>query len=379
MRDLTSGAGQKLGAHLLSRRGVLGAGAAVLAPMHARAQAVPFDAIVGEGAGAVARFATLQAAVAAAPATGVGPYRVFVGRGEWREKLIIDKPNVQLIGADRAGSIITHDTAAGMCRPDGNAWGTWGCATLIVRAPGFRAENLTIENAFDYVADLAAPQFERIGSNGAQAVALMLDAGADQTVLERVSVLGHQDTLFVDAGRTLVRDCLVSGSVDFIFGAGAAWFEGCELRSRYRPGLQRNHGWVAAPSTARTQQYGLVFNGCRLTREASVPLASVALGRAWRPTRTFADGRYGDPDAVGHAAFRDCWMDEHISADGWDEMGYTDRSGGRVFLSPQEARFGEYGSTGPGAFVNRRRPQLSPSAARSMRRSNVLADWEMEE
>ncbi len=159
MRDLTSGAGRKLGAPLLSRRALLGAGAAVLASAHARA---PYDAIVGEGAGAVARFATLQAAIAAAPATGVGPYRVFVGRGEWREKLIIDKPNVQLIGADRAGSIITHDTAAGMRRPDGNAWGTWGCATLIVRAPGFRAENLTIENVFDYVADLAAPQFERI-------------------------------------------------------------------------------------------------------------------------------------------------------------------------------------------------------------------------
>lgn len=117
------------------------------------------------------------------------------------------------------------------------------------------------------------------------------------------------------------------------------------------------------------------FESCRLTREAAAPPASVALGRPWRPARQFADGRYGDPDALGMAAFLRCWMDDHISADGWDEMGYPDREGTRVFLQPSEARFGEFASEGPGAFVNRRRPQLRPGPARAISRDHVLSGW----
>ena len=139
--------------------------------------------------------------------------------------------------------------------------------------------------------------------------------------------------------------------------------------------MQRNHGWVAVPSTPRRQPFGLTFLDCRLTREAQVPLASVALGRPWRPARDFPDGRHGDPDAVGAAAFIRCWMDDHISADGWDEMGYAAPNGTRVFLQPSEARFGEYGSTGPGAFANRRRPQLTPRQAALYTPARVLEGW----
>lgn len=332
-----------------------------------------FDAAVGADAAGARRFETLGAALAAAP-TGDAPYRVFLGEGRYHEKVVIERANVSLIGASQA-AVISYDTAAGMRAPDGQAWGTWRCATLSVKAPGFSARNLTIENAFDYVADLSHPQFERVGSNGAQAVALMLADGSDRALFENVRVTGHQDTLFVNAGRGLFRNCFISGSVDFIFGAGAMYFDRCELQSRYRPLMQRNHGWVAVPSTARDQAYGLVFDRCRLTREAQVPLASVALGRAWRPARDFPDGHYGDANALGMAAFLHCWMDDHISADGWDEMGYAVRDGSRIFLEPNEARFGEYQSVGPGAFANRRRPQLRASEARAITQAHVLNGW----
>jgi pectinesterase len=102
----------------------------------------------------------------------------------------------------------------------------------------------------------------------------------------------------------------------------------------------------------------------------------VVLGRPWRPSRSFADGRYGDPQAVGAAAFIRCYMGDHISADGWDEMGYQSKSGAKVYLSPAQARFAEFGSTGPGAFENRRRPWLSPDAARAFNRQHVLGGWD---
>jgi hypothetical protein len=56
-------------------------------------------------------------------------------------------------------------------------------------------------------------------------------------------------------------------------------------------------------------------------------------------------------------------------------MGYAARSGERVFLEPGEARLAEFGSTGPGAFIDRRRPQLSAAQARAMTQNAVLTGW----
>lgn len=332
-----------------------------------------FDAVVAAGDGGT--HASLAAAIADAPADGQRPWRIRVGRGRWYGKLVIDKPNIHLIGDDRAACVITHDTAAGMRRPDGEPWGTWGCASVIVRAPDFAAHNLTIENAFDYVGNLGSPDFQPIGPNGLQAVALMLAGDADRSFFEHVDFIGHQDTLFADAGRSLFRDCHVSGSVDFIFGAGRALFEDCEITSRFRPGKPRQ-GYVAVPSTPAVQEQGLVFSRCRLTREAAVPDRSVALGRAWRPGKTFPDGKYGDPSALGNAVFLSCWMDAHIDSDpGWDPMGYTARGGEKVKLDPLDARLFEYDSRGPGAARSATRRWLDASQAAGYAPDKVLAGW----
>lgn len=334
-----------------------------------------FDAVVATAPrDGVPTFSSVGEALAAAPAGGDKPFRILITKGRWHEKLRVDKPHVHFIGEERASTVLTFDAAAGMPRPDGEPWGTWGCASVIVRAPDFRASNLTIENAFDYVGNLATPKFEPIGPNGAQAVALMLDAGSDRAFFERVDFIGHQDTLFTDAGRSFFRDCRIIGSVDFIFGGGNALFEGCELHSRFRPGKERQ-GYVGVPCTPSAQEYGLTFVRCRLTRDAEIADGSVALGRAWRPGRTFPDGKYGDPDAVGAAVYLSCWMDAHIDARGWDEMAYTARDGRRVMLVPGDARLFEHGSSGPGARRSDSRRLLSHERVAAYSRERVLAGW----
>jgi pectinesterase len=336
-----------------------------------------FDAVVGQpisGLPDIPVYGSIAAALAAAPSKAIQPHRIHVGLGRWHEKLLIEKPNIHLVGAHRTGSVLCFDAAAGMQRPDGQPWGTWGCASVTVRAPGFQASNLSIENDFDYIGNLRAPQFEAIGPNGAQAVALMLAEGSDRSLLEDVDIIGHQDTLFVESGRSLFRNCLISGSVDFIFGAGQAFLERCEIISRYRPGKERQ-GYIAVPSTPETRRYGLVFSRCRLQREAEIPDASVALGRAWRPGRKFADGQYGDPAAIGSAVYLNCWMDAHIDPKGWDAMAYTARNGERVLLQPEQARLFEYASTGPGARLTPGRRQLDSHTQGQYARKHVLGDW----
>ncbi|GMV30379.1 MAG: hypothetical protein AMXMBFR59_25040 [Rhodanobacteraceae bacterium] len=105
-----------------------------------------------------------------------------------------------------------------------------------------------------------------------------------------------------------------------------------------------------------------------LSRERAVPDASVALGRPWRPTREFADGRYGDPAVSGNASYVDCWMDAHIDVNGWDAMNYVARDGSRVAFDPRDARLGEAGSHGPGVLRSERRPQLDEATAEALRR-----------
>ncbi len=371
----------RLGDGSIHRRRLLAASAALplsglLAGCASGLGAENFNAVVS-GSGRRARgplFPTLAVAINAAPIAGTRPFRILIERGQWNEKLVVTKPFVHLIGEDRGQCIVTYDAAAGQKSDDGQPFGTRGCATLIVQAPGFSARNLTIANGFDYVANLLKSEGDPSRLNDPQGVALMLDQGSDRALIEDVDLIGHQDTLFVDSGLSLFRRCRIEGSVDFVFGAGRSVLRDCEIVSRFRPGKPRQ-GYVAAPSTLKSQPYGLVFHDCRLTKEATVPAESVVLGRPWRPARPFPDGRYGDPDVLGNAAFIRCWMDDHISADGWDQMGYAAKSGVRVFLQPEEARLYEFASRGPGAHESARRRRLSAEEAAKYAPEIVLDGW----
>lgn len=334
-----------------------------------------YEACVGLASGP-RHHATIAAALEAGRGHDGERWRVFVAAGAYREKLVIDIPGVELMGAGRQQTVIHYDAYAGQARPGGGGnWGTWESATLIVRAPDFRARSLTISNRFDYLANDALPAGHPGKQRGSQAVALMTDHGSDRTLLEDVALESYQDTLFVLAGRTLVRNSLVSGSVDFIFGAGTAVFVDSEIRVRRRGAHHSPHGYITAPSTHVGQPYGLVFLDCRLTREHGVPDDSTSLGRPWHPTREFPDGRYADPDAIGAAVFINSWMDAHISGEGWAPMGGWARDGSRVSFAPADARFYEYLSHGPGARVGKGRRQLGASDADRYTLEHILGDW----
>lgn len=341
----------------LSRRAVCTAlGASVLAAP-VRAFAPAYDARVMKSGGT---HDSLAAALAAAPSND-RPYRILLGRGRWEEKLTVTRPNVELVGGDRHATVLSSAVASGHPKPSGGTWGTFGSATLTIEAPGFTLRNLSVENGFDYVGNLRTRAVK-----DAQAVALALGNAADRTLIEGVDLVGFQDTFYLRSGRALVRDCTISGTVDFIFGGAAALFERCEIRSRLRPG-EALQGYVAAPSTHRSQLFGLVFSRCRLNREAGVPDRSVYLGRPWRAG--------GNVELLGAATFLNCWMDAHIHPEGWTWMGYKGPAGYPMRLEPGDARFGEYGSTGPGARRAPSRPLLSAAEAWAHRSAAMFGDW----
>lgn len=362
---------------LLGQVGVVALGA--MLPWQGAWAAEPYDAVVSltpRGEINAPRFTSIASALAAAPAHPQSPYRILIGKGVWRERLVIDKPFIRLIGEGRDASVIAFNRSAGDLGEDGKPIGTFKTQTVGVTAPDFSAVHLTIANDFDYVGNLPPPvPSDKTGASGAQAIALSIHGAADRCYMKDVAITGYQDTLYTDSGRSRFDACRVTGCVDFIFGAGRAWFENCEIVSRLRPG-QAFNGYIAAPDTDVYQPVGLVFSACRLVKEAGVVAHSVALGRPWRHTKTFAGGqRYGDPDNVGACAYLNCWMDDHIVPEGWSSMGYTAQNGSKLQLEPEEVRFFEYASRGPGAAKSSARRRFL-TAPEEFTAQNVLQGWD---
>jgi len=292
---------------------------------------------------------------------------IFIRKGRYHEKLTVDRPRITLLGENRDSTVITYDAAADTPSPGGGRYGTRGSFTLRVVAPDFRAENLTIENGFDYAGNASKPDSDSTKFRNPQAVALMTDLGSDRATFVNVRILGHQDTLFANSGRHYFYRCYVAGHVDFIFGAGQAVFEDCDIVSLDR-GSKTNNGYVTAASTSTAQPFGFLFLRSRLRKELPAMAAgSVTLGRPWHP--------FADPDAVGAVAFIDSWMDDHIGAKGWDRMSAIDSTGARRWYEPESARFVEFGSRGPGAVRSPSRRNLTRAELARYSPANVLRGW----
>lgn len=312
-------------------------------------------------------YATISEALKAAPAADNGPYRILIRKGVYREKLHVTRPDVHLLGEDRDESVISWDDTGSTPGPDGRGLGTWGSATLIISASGFRAENLTVENAFDYPANRALPADDPGRIEHMQAVALMTTGESDRAVFKNVTIRGYQDTLFIDAGRHWFHGCRIEGHVDFIFGAGQAVFEKCDIVSLNR--VNKNPtGYVTAPSTKRTDAYGFLFLHSSFLKAAGVTAGSVRLGRPWHPG--------ADPGVEGSAVFMHSFMDDHIGPEGYAPISSTNPAGEKVWFEVDEnSRFFEYGNYGPGALASPRRPSLSEEQSGQYTASQVLDGW----
>ena len=339
-----------------------------------------FDAIVKETCGKTPQcFELIQSAINAAPDQSLVLYRIYIANGDYKEKLIITKNNIQLIGQDAKKTRIFFADYAGMETEPGKTLSTPGSATLTVKATDIRLQNITIENSFDFLANDALATNDPKKISGTQAVVLFIDAPSDRVLIKDVILLGYQDTLFVNSGRSWFDKVLVAGNVDYIFGNGNALFTDSEIKTRARGKPVNPHGFVTAPSTKIESEYGLTFLNCRLTRDQGIPDNAVPLGRPWHPTTQFSDGRYADPNAIGKSVFMNTWMDAHITQVGWSAMSGAAKGGGRKIFLPEDARFFEYQSQGLGAATdaieNSKRRQLDAKEIEKYTREKILGNW----
>ncbi|MBI5475251.1 MAG: hypothetical protein HY964_00775, partial [Ignavibacteriales bacterium] len=217
-------------------------------------------------------YTTVQAAFRAVPSNYTGKWRIFVKNGIYYEKdtLTSGKINVILEGENRDNTIITYDDYGD--RYGSGVPGTSGSFTIAIDASDFVAKNITFQNTY-------APQ---PGVTGTQAVALRTQGDRHEYI--NCKILGYQDTYYTwggnGTGRMYHRDCLIEGTVDFIFGRNIVVFDNCTIHEK------RNAATITAASTDATSQFGYVFRNCTIVSDSigfdGVPITSTYLGRPWQ-------------------------------------------------------------------------------------------------
>ena len=259
------------------------------------------------------------------------PSVVLIKKGVYKEKLVLHSwlEDVTLIGEDRDQTIITWDDHARI-----NNMGTYRTYTLLVQGNRITFENLTIENN---------------AAQMGQAVAVHVEG--DRVIFRNCRLLGNQDTLFA-TGRENTRhyfeNCYIEGTTDFIFGQSISWFEGCTIHCK-------RNSYISAASTPQNQQYGYIFNRCKITLAEGVN--RVYLGRPWR--------------AYSMTLFMNCELPQGILPEGWQNWNNTEHN--------KTARYMEYNNTGEGASTAQRVEWvkiLTPQEAEKFTVANVMKGYD---
>ncbi|XP_020088214.1 pectinesterase-like [Ananas comosus] len=232
---------------------------------HHKLKVKPNATVAKDGTG---DFATISAALDAMPSEYKGRYVIYVKEGIYEETVNVTKKmaNVTMYGDGSKKSIITGSKNF----VDGTR--TWQTATFSVSGDGFIAIRLGFRNT--------------AGAVKHQAVALRVKA--DRSIFLNCRMEGYQDTLYAQAYRQFYRGCVISGTVDFIFGDASAVFQNCIIVVR-RPLDNQQNIVTAHGRVDRQQKTGFVIQRCRILpeqglTEAAAHKANVRsyLGRPWK-------------------------------------------------------------------------------------------------
>uniref|UniRef100_A0ACD5VPH5 Uncharacterized protein n=1 Tax=Avena sativa TaxID=4498 RepID=A0ACD5VPH5_AVESA len=210
-------------------------------------------------------FKNISAALDALPQNFSGRYVIYIKEGVYDETVNVTNgmTNITMYGDGAKKSIITGSKNVA----DGVRM--WRTASLAVDGDRFMAVKLGIQNT--------------AGDEKQQAIALRVKA--DRAIFFNCRIDGHQDTLFAQAYRQYYRSCIISGTVDFIFGDAAALFQRCVLLVRDplpgKPGVVTAHG-----RRDRQQTTGFVLHRTRIVADESLASKSSTvktfLGRPWK-------------------------------------------------------------------------------------------------
>ncbi|KAK2431039.1 pectinesterase [Trifolium repens] len=263
------------------------------------------------------QYTTVTAGINSYPENYKGRYVIYIKAGIYNEYVTVDKkkPNIILYGDGPTNTIITGSKSCkqGLHMPD--------TATFTTFAPNFTAKSISFENT--------------AGAIGTQAVAIRVRG--DKSAFFDCAFHGHQDTLYVDLGLQFYRDCVISGTIDFIYGHSSTLIQNSKILLR-KP-LDRQSNVVVADATSKYSSFrtGIVLQNCSIIPDDDLKpylhTTKTYLARPW--------------DQFSTAVFL-----QNYIAD------FVDREGYMIWSKKQpnieHPYFAEFGNTGPGANATAR-------------------------
>ncbi|XP_021772834.1 putative pectinesterase/pectinesterase inhibitor 22 [Chenopodium quinoa] len=259
------------------------------------------DAVVStDGSG---KYRSINEAIDDAPNHSNRRYVIYVKKGVYNENIDMKKKktNIMMIGDGIGNTVISGN------RNFMQGWTTFRSATFAVSGKGFIAKDITFRNT--------------AGPKNNQAVALRVDS--DQSAFYRCSMEGYQDTLYAHSLRQFYRDCNIYGTIDFIFGNGAAVIQNCNIYSRTPLPLQK------VTITAQGRKSPHQSTGFSIQSSFIYANQPAYLGRPWKP--------------FSRVVYLNTYLSAMIQPKGWLEW-YGNYGLNTLY-------YGEYRNYGPGASV----------------------------
>lgn len=202
-------------------------------------------------------YTKVQDAIDAAPDNSSHRTLIFIKPGTYKEKILVpsEKKNLTLKGESFETTILTYDDHA---RIESEY------ASTIIKAEDFFAESITFQNTID----------SRV-NDGSQAAALQILA--DRAILFKCKITGFQDTYYLKTNtRSYMKDCIIDGTTDFIYGSGIALFENCTIRNR------KDSHITASSQKFGQNKFGFVFKNCSIIKYPGESVSKASLGRPWK-------------------------------------------------------------------------------------------------
>ncbi|XVF25296.1 hypothetical protein REPUB_Repub13aG0201300 [Reevesia pubescens] len=245
----------------------------------------PDVVVAADGSG---NYKTVSEAVEKAPEKSSKRYVIRIKAGVYRENVEVPKKktNIMFMGDGRTSTIITGSRNV----VDGST--TFHSATVAAVGEKFLARDITFQNT--------------AGPSKHQAVALRV--GSDLSAFFQCDMLAYQDTLYVHSNRQYYVNCLIAGTVDFIFGNGAASFQNCDIHAR-KPNSGQKNMVTAQGRTDPNQNTGIVIQKCKIGATSDLqPVRSnfpTYLGRPWKEYSRTVIMQSAISDVIHPAGFHD--------------------------------------------------------------------------
>ncbi|KAI4352785.1 hypothetical protein L6164_007005 [Bauhinia variegata] len=272
------------------------------------------DVVVAkDGSGMVS---SISEALAKVPTKMKQPFIIYVKEGIYNEYVTIGKKmtGVVMVGEGPYKTRITGN------KNFIDGVNTFKTATVAVEGDYFMAVNIGFENS--------------AGAEKHQAVALRV--GSDMSVFYRCAMDGYQDTLYAHTKRQFYRDCIISGTIDFVFGDSLSVFQNCTFKVR-KP-MQNQHCIVTAQGRKdRHEPTAIIIQGGSIVADPEYEpykLTNKAfLARPWKP--------------YSRTIFMDTYIGDLVTPEGYMPWAIDDTGNKTCFYS-------EFETQGPGSDKSRR-------------------------